>query len=91
MCKNWIEIIGKMCWSFILHCFLISLSAAFLGSALPKDVADSDEGPDDDSEPWKVIDMNPKKVIRWKREKQADDLADPQEGVFFAHQTDDTA
>ena len=30
---------------------LISLSAAFLGSALPNDVADSDEGPDEDSEP----------------------------------------
>ena len=75
-----------------LHCFfLISLSAAFLSSALPNDVADSDEGPDEDSNPWKVIDMNPEKVIRWKREKQADDPADPQEGVFFAHQTDDAA
>ena len=31
--------------------FLISLSAAFLGSALPNDVADSDEGPDEDSDP----------------------------------------
>ena len=77
----------------LLFCivFLISLSAAFLGSALPNDVADSDEGPDEDSNPWKVIDMNPEKVIRWKREKQADDPADPQEGVFFAHQTDDAA
>ena len=44
--------------------FLISLSAAFLGSALPNDVADSDEGPDEDSDPGKVIDMNPEKVIR---------------------------
>ena len=38
---------------FVMHTFvpLISLSAAFLGSALPNDVADSDEGPDEDSDP----------------------------------------